>query len=467
MKKRLSRITAVLLCVLLAMPAVCLPVSANSAPIRTIPGTNGIGVTVVDEDNPIVVEHEKLTFDIASFPEQDSSLADNAKVTAQYTLYNPSEQAVTATLLFPFGTQPTYAYYYTEAQKTEMGYLYDVDVVDDTQQYDILMDGQPVEKKLRHSYYAAFLDEEFVLEEQLQRLHEDFVSTPEQPVTKYVYRAKNVEIYKPYAVVSLEELGDQTYVYLAGDERVTTDGYSVYLEKKNGCIELYTFGESLTQAPRCTLYDDGQEIGGGLELESTENITFLEFALLTRPADSPVSEMDWYNTVQFEISQESAGSKDPLLYLEGYRYHYVQRLMRWYEYEITVEAGSRIVNTVTAPIYPGIDKEYNPPVHIYQYLLSPAQKWVSFGTLEIVVNTPYYIIESNQGEFTKTDNGYALTLDGLPDGELEISLCAKKKPSVVISPYGYALITIFIILIAIVVFLLVIFLRNPKKKYNV
>lgn len=93
----------------------------------------------------------------------------------------------------------------------------------------------------------------------------------------------------------------------------------------------------------------------------------------------------------------------------GYSYDITMSLMRWYEYEITVEPGANIINTVTAPIYPSIKSDYNPPIYGYTYLLSPAQTWKSFENLEIVINTPYYIIDSELDGFTKTENGYKLT----------------------------------------------------------
>ena len=102
--------------------------------------------------------------------------------------------------------------------------------------------------------------------------------------------------------------------------------------------------------------------------------------------------------------------------------------MQWYEYEITVGPGERIVNTVTAPIFPSINTRYNPTIYDYTYLLSPAQTWKSFGTLEIVVNTPYYITESSLEGFEKTEDGYKLTLDGLPDSELTFQLCSSENP---------------------------------------
>ena len=51
-----------------------------------------------------------------------------------------------------------------------------------------------------------------------------------------------------------------------------------------------------------------------------------------------------------------------------------------------------------------------------------------FGELKIVVNTPYYMTENNQGSFSKTEKGYELTLPGLPEGELTFTLSEAERP---------------------------------------
>ena len=95
--------------------------------------------------------------------------------------------------------------------------------------------------------------------------------------------------------------------------------------------------------------------------------------------------------------------------------------MRWYQYEIEIPAKSTIVNTVTAPLHPSINLKWTPAVFGYTYLLSPAKTWTKFGNLDIEIHTPYYIIDDKNG-FTKTQTGYELSLDGLPNGELEFTL---------------------------------------------
>ena len=102
--------------------------------------------------------------------------------------------------------------------------------------------------------------------------------------------------------------------------------------------------------------------------------------------------------------------------------------MRWYEYTLTLEPGQTLTNTVTAPLYPAIDAGYTPSIHTYTYLLSPAKTWAQFGELKIVVNTPYFMTENNQGGFLRTEKGYELTLPGLPEKELTFTLSESEHP---------------------------------------
>ena len=95
-----------------------IPISGNTAyansALKYWEGVTASGAIVINENVPIVVENENLTFDINEFPAKEdyySGTSQNytSKVTAEYSFYNPSEYEVTATLLFPYGNLPMYA----------------------------------------------------------------------------------------------------------------------------------------------------------------------------------------------------------------------------------------------------------------------------------------------------------------------------------------------------------------------
>ena len=116
--KRLNKILLNVLVLLLFMMSSKTPVFANSAQAHWT-GTDSTGSIITEENSPIIVEKELLTFDIQEFPEsyyqeKDDFLKYSGCVTAEYTFYNPADYAVTATLAFPFGGIADYANIYED-----------------------------------------------------------------------------------------------------------------------------------------------------------------------------------------------------------------------------------------------------------------------------------------------------------------------------------------------------------------
>lgn len=191
-------------------------------------------------------------------------------------------------------------------------------------------------------------------------------------------------------------------------------------------------------------------------------MTFKDYALRGYDETSGILESDWYNA-QVELlrlSSETWGNG--LSQIEEGDFS----LMRWYEYTLTLAPGQTLKNTVTAPLYPAIDAGYTPSLYSYTYLLSPAKAWARFGESEVVVKTPYYMTESGIDGFTKTDGRYALTLPGLPEGELTFTLSESEKPQPPKWSSLYIMPTEFIIVLTAVLAAVgvAVFLLNRRKK---
>lgn len=424
------------------------PAQANSA--RTFwTGTAGTGAVVTDEDCPVVVEQERLTFDIREFPESSylevsDFLAYSGTVTAEYTFYNPAEYEVSATLAFPFGTLPSYVHLSDEdLYEGEAGRRL---LVPDGALYQVEADGEAVETALRHTLFLS--GEKFELERDLARLQDGFLKDgfyqPELSVTHYTYMPAGVdtETYPAAnAAFVLSADGAKTRVLLEQQNGGRTLDDAVRLElwvEPDEPVVVHVIGEPLEQMPDWKFYENGScenEIGGTMTLVETETETLQAFALSQYNPKSGILEHDWYNAVveSMKVHEWEQGALDGA----DLRLDVSRQLMRWYEYPLTIGPGERVVNTVTAPIYPSIDAGYEPPVYEYTYLLSPAQTWADFGTLEIQVNTPYQMLEQKLEEFEANSSGYTKRLDGLPEGELTFRLCEEKSPK---SSGGYGLI---------------------------
>ena len=395
--------------------------SANSAPTWWS-GVDTSGTISFNAHCPITVESELLTFNIPDFPKSSGKNDGyNANVTAQYTFYNPTNHTVTARLAFPFGKAPHY---------NSGGGM---------NKYDITVNGSAVEKTVRHT----FSNNKFNLETDLPLIVDEYKSDsffhPDLPVTKYTVEILDYdESYKNASIGFDFSFFENNRVIMSfNSDKPIAYGHrlGVYIGSQK-YITFYILGENVQ--PKYRFYQDGgcktgEEISGEAKIASTEEMTFEELVFEAYDEDSAVLKVDWYNAVIDNIKHSSGTLKTSEFNVNG-------MLMRWYEYEITLAPGERIVNTVTAPLYPDIDEKYKPEKYIYTYLLSPAKRWADFGTLDIVINTPFYMLHNT--EFEKTDFGYELSLNGLPDKELEFTLSYKENPreSVSIWDFVYALI---------------------------
>lgn len=446
--------------------------SANSAQSHWS-GTDRAGAIVTDGTCPLEVQGETLTFEVREFPKNyystaEEFLAYTGRVTAEYTFCNPADYTVTATLVFPFGAVPDYGYYYDS--KTG-AYICGAD----GDKYDITVDGAAVEKRLRHTLTERH--DQFDLERDMALLHDGYVDdpfyAPDLPVTKYIYEVTGVdsEAY-PAANAAFRLNADpaRTRVLLKEQSGGKTLEKGVQAEAwaENGeRYTVYCFGEPVG-ALDWQMYENGacdKEIEGAVELIDTSAMTFKDLALEDWESGSGVLEQDWYNAFVEELNRSmwSCGV------ISGGDIHrdLLENLMRWYEYEITVGPGEQVVNTVTAPLYPAINTNYDPSIYTYTYLLSPARTWRSFGTLDIRVNTPYFITESSLKGFEKGEGGYALPLDGLPGGELTFTLSTEEHPSQKPPNLGYLIFYLPIllpVLALILILVAVILVRRRRKK---
>ena len=457
--------------ILLLFSLLCVPASANSAQTQWR-GTDATGAIVADEDCPIVVEHELLTFDIGQFPdsyyrEVSEYLAYSGSVTAEYTFYNPSDYNVEATLVFPFGAIPDYGLIRDRETDELLRYS-------DTEKYTIAVDGNTVDRTLRHT--LALWGDQFELDKDMAKLHDGFMDdpfySPDMTVTRYTYTPSNVDTETYNAanaafILSADPI--KTRVYMEGQNGGKLLDNAVQME---GWVDLdepfvvNVIGEPLEQMPDWKFYENGaceDEIDGTMTLTNTETTTLKEFLLQDHDPASDILDYDWYNAMitamhYFEWEYGAVSSTE-------LGFDISDRLMRWYEYEISIGPGERIVNTVMAPIYPDINSRYEPPIFEYTYLLSPAQTWAEFGNLDIVVNTPYYMTVSGPEGFQYNNPGYELHLTGLPEGELTFTLCAEAEPKAP-SAMGYVYPEVLLIgaavLMAIVV--VVVFARRGRKR---
>lgn len=416
-----KKILSLILSSVLLLSLFSIPASANSR-VPVWSGRDANGVIVKDSDIPIVVEGERLTFDLSTLPyvrynDVESFLAYDGKVTAEYTFYNPTDMEITATLMFPFGSRPEYS---KGTSTEELG------------KYGAYINGEQIEATLRHTfngyrdgqYYGVKFDADRHLATLGDEYIEDDFYTKDLTVTKYSYHIVCPTDYGNFAI-NIDNVGSERKIVLC-DGRVggyitKTGGFQVSSTNYEGdekTIHFYVFGEPLSDLPEASWYDGhfstnpADKIDGWFSYLGSETMTLEDFIFDEMYPREGVSAVDWYNAcvVAMKDSEENVYSASAIRHLSV-------PLMRWFEYEITLAPGERITNTVVAPMYPKVEAWDHPYEYHYTYLLSPASCWADFGTLDIVVNTPYKMSESSIGAFEKTEGGYKLVLEGLPQDE--------------------------------------------------
>ena len=400
----------------------------------------GAKYPLVVHQSPVVVEHETLTFDLQEFPlehyaEEADYLAYSGKVTAEYTFHNPADYDVTAKLAFPFGQTPDYGYFFNPDTDKRV-------YAPDAEKYDVLVDGKPIKSTVRHTLF--YQGEEFSLEKDLPNLIDGYMEDDfwnlDLPVTKYTWQISGIDEEYDAARLGFLVKGGETERKLmladqSGANNSEEEKLGVTRWVENGdLIEVYVFGKPLEEELEWFSENGSEDTPFDYTLTSVgvEKATYEDFVFADWEENSTVLRHDWYNAVTQNLKKCEMNFDRDFGIIASFEYGNglpVDDLLRWYEYEITIPAGETITNTVTAPMYPDANVRYEPPIYTYHYLLSPAKTWADFGELDIVVNTPYYMTESGgRFSFEKTETGYQVSYDGLPDGELTFILSEDPSP---------------------------------------
>lgn len=397
-------------------------------------GVNGSDA-IVDWDGecPLVIENETLTLHIRDLPAtQEEAQKSESSVTAEYTLYNPTNEDVTLTLFYPVGYQSMNA----SPQTAECSVTVDGRV----------LDGGTGEIERRYTYYErgyyGFGADPGEALPRSERNTETFYQ-PSTPVTRYAYTVEVPSDGKGRRsfTFSYDANPRRTQVFSAenGASGVNNGWGEIYRSVDEGRtqeIVIYAIGET-PKAVKAGIYSmSGSNALPVAETGAPEVSTMTFDGLVqamyaeTDGAESAMSYLDFYNATVCMLTGESADMKltaglngDAVL----------ENLMLWYEYELYVPAQGRVVNTVSAPLRPDLsaadDGRWG-----FGYLLSPGQRWAEVERFEINIETQFYL-ESSSLRFLPREGGYTYTKDGLPQGELSVVIARAERETIDTQPY--------------------------------
>lgn len=455
-------------------PVRVLPADANSGPPWE-EGMTADGIYSVHEDSVLEVQSERLVFDINTLPSLSKGQIYDASVTAEYTFHNPTDEYVTTTMAFPFGQKPYYA------EDLSVAYI----------ENPILVNGQPIEYEVRHTYgiFTEFY-------ESVSEIRDDYVADeffrPDLPVTIYTAKVNftdsaDMDGRVAFRLDRAPVIGEGTCCIGPFSYSNSDDRYTVWEVLSSGeSVVFYVLGEDVPldewewfTSAWSDRADDHIEVSSDITF-TTSKSTLGELIFSNYSDDYGISRMDWYNGIMLNKLSVEYGR---FPYLSWYSPLDIspQEFNAWYVYETTVAPRSSFTNSVTAPLFPTIHFNYEPRIYEFVYYLSPAAGWADFGRLEIVVNTPYYIqgsFSSDNVTFESVQGGYSASSDGLPEGELTFALCFVGTPewasyyvSGKVTPYALVYVVIIglpvlgLILVAIAIGI-VIRLHGKKKARN-
>ena len=427
--KTMKNILAAAACACLFLPV---PVRANSA-IMIWHGTDMSGVVSTDEECPLTVLKEDLSFQITDTPDRwisdGGSFRDySSTVTAFYTFHNPSDLHVTATLAFPFGSLPAYAYsignddYYACMEQ-------------EREKYRIEVNGQPADVTMRYTWlYGRGYDTAQDLPLLDDSYHPDDFLYPDMPVTIFTYRPdvtdqENASHISASAVLTGDPGEVRWMMEPSSGLKIDENGTEISVWTSEETVHLIALGpedpEGLTW--KFTDVETNTEVKGSMVLQKKETDTFLDYVLAEKNTFPDMSDHDWYNIFVSSLNTSLEGR-------QFYSHSFIEpipqeSILRWYVYTLEADPGETLVNSVTAPVYPDINMGYKDLVYTYHYLLSPAATWKEFGALNVEIRTGMHLLETSQKGFETAEGVHRASFETLPEGELSFELCTVSSPS--------------------------------------
>ena len=429
-----------------------LDISANSALMYYTGNKSGEVIYYGDEDIPIILDKEVLTFELPDVPDYFRSTEDienyDNRILVDYTFTNPSDEDIKMRLLFPIGNVP-------------YNYIAEDFTYDDLKDHGVYVNDQKIEAKVRYSFdidpYTFSYDDLANISDQPIK-DDNYDIDQDSIVRKYTYRLKSQGEDDLSAAFFTIPKSDDRLIYIDEINSTKDKGDKIevgtFIDDQTKTVDVYVIGEPIEELT-WDFYDDLSQdkmIEGTSELLATKEIGTLWEVIQGIKHD--IDDIDHYNrwfTMMISGSQGLGVMMDVLTLNDP------RSMMRWYDYTLDIKAHKTVSNKISVPVYPDKDMSYDGDVYTYHYLLSPAEVWQNVRSLTIDIKTDKYMVFDEDG-YTKTDDGYTISYDHLKEGELRFSLCAISDPQKearglhVLDLYFLAFMIVFITLVVGIIY---------------
>lgn len=431
-------------------------------------------MAVIEENSPIEVVGESLTFDFLNIEER--SYAIDGMVTAKYQMKNTTAQEQSIQMAFPFVSS------IFPLQEERIRVLVDKEPVP----YDIYF-GPEV------GQHGALSQQEEDSYPEFREILESVSREPYQPEyfsedtqgKHYTFKFQPTREGMTHFTISFRLDPKETQVLSYGFTSFQRDGNQISIGSgmnDPGALDIYVMGKDLDFTIKA--YTDGSletetdefqvEV---MEEESVFRDYFTEFIERMQRIQEyrPSNEQQQEQLYRFYIEAldrsfaytEGCSSENEL----WSEIHQPRILLLMYSVEFpsngtkTIEVSYKAQGNMDS-------RKTGKPIYSFEYMLHPAKYWKAFKDLDIRVIAPedaLYLIESNI-EFSRTQVGvYEAFLSSLPEEDLGFSLYEKEKITLIDQAYGllysqFRYLTPMVIVAVMVLILIGVFIGARKKR---
>ena len=409
---------------LLVQPVI---VFANSSPTYW-KGYPYSEVLLVDENSPIAVKQEKLTFDFNESFQEESRIgfSPTAKVTAEYEMQNTSDQDLSVQMAFPF-----------------VGSISKLSIK------DLLVDveGKPVP----YEVYPAKDEVQYMYDSEQEFRYSGFHISTEELKFPGIDLTQDAKLIR-YSIEAIDEEDLRFEIRFDADPnktRVIASNFSMisYDEEdgsavgatifdKERSVELLVLGEDCRFIEEVLTEEGKQADPGNYRLKKEvilvsprQYLSELIHQYLPKEVTDSVSNTQLLNLSLSRIWSDGLVSGCSMMDDAMGVFHSERIITLIYSVDFPAGAEKQVrVGYLTGGT---MDRRETPtPKYTYTYLLSPAKHWKSFGILDIEILTPEeapYIIGSSLALEPVGERRYTSSLGGLPEEELVFTLYQKEE----------------------------------------
>ena len=446
-------------------------VFANSGPVFW-QGYPSSDIMSIEADSPITVKNENLVFDFSDY--NDSDYTVSGKVMATYEMVNPTKEAQSVQMAFPFvGTLYSLSPESVVISADNIILPYDMylgDVVD--------IRGNP-----RYEEEASF----------------DFANilntiTAEPYIAESFEESEKGKLYTIEVKPNTNQIVNIVINFSGNKTKVLSNGFNGY-ERNNERIKITA---SCDKPVTLEVFVLGEDIGlftntytAGEPKGKTDLLT----------CQTSMQEVEFKPYFMDYIKKHTNASNKSMIFDTQLYNLYAEALDRCFkvnmgyssEYDLMAQGDYKRIMTLvyTVEFLKNSEKEisvsYNTsgtmdktktvdPLYTFDYILNPAKNWKDFKNLNIEIITPQeapYIVKSSVDLIKGENKVYTATLAALPEEDLSFTLYADKKITLLDKTVGnlqnsFGYFTPFVIgavvILIIGIIIVVIILKRKKNK---